>query len=264
MSHTLTPADEHQIPYHRYLWMPREAHTPERTESFLTDWAASGYLVLGVTEDVAPGGDPHFLQTRRPPGPLVRADEYWLRHAAMHERLRRSNLLHLPIGLGPDADSPLAQAWLVPAPARGALRVGATYQQQIELSAEERTSWLAWLAQLLSRGSTGTGQRVLVQAPGADAPAHWHYGAYAGDVPVPGATCSERVRTLLAALPRYPCNAIWPGQAPDPIEAATWPFLFNEGISRDIEFQHRVNENRELLASDQQRPGQTRLKDDWW
>ena len=149
-------------------------------------------------------------------------------------------------------------------PARGALRVGATYQQQIDLSAEERTSWLAWLAQLLSRGSTGTGQRVLVQVPGADAPAHWHYGAYAGDVPVLGATCSERVRTLLAALPRYACNAIWPGHAPDPIEAARWPFLFNEGISRAIEFQHRVNENRELLASDQQRSGQTRLKDDWW
>ena len=110
----------------------------------------------------------------------------------------------------------------------------------------------------------GTGQRVLVQAPGADEPARWHYGAYAGDVPVPGATCSERVRTLLTALPRYACNATWPGLAPDPVAAAAWPFLFNNGISRAIEFQYRVNKNRELLASDQQRPGQTWLKDDWW
>ena len=244
--------------------MPRVAYATARTEPFLMNWAAQGYLVLGVTEDVAPGGDPQFLQTRRPPRPLVPADEYWRRHAVLHERLRRSNLLHLPIGLGPDADGPLALAWLVPAPARGTLRVGATYQQLVDLSAGQRAAWLAWLAQLLSRGSTGTGQRVLVQGPGAGEPARWHYGAYAGDIAVPGATCSERVRGLLAALPRYARNPTAAGLAPEPLAAAEWPFLFNRGVGSSLEGMARVNGQRELLASDQQRPGQTKVNHDWY
>ncbi|GAA4020318.1 hypothetical protein GCM10022408_37870 [Hymenobacter fastidiosus] len=231
-------------------------------ESFLTAWAGSGYLVLSVTEDVAPGGDTHFLQTRCPPAPLLSAAAYWQRHEALHERLRRSYLLHMPIGLGPDAAGPLSLAWLVPAPSRGTLQVGA-YQQPAVLSREQRAAWLAWLAKQLSQGHAGTGQRVLVQPPGADTPAYWHYGTYAGDALVPGTTCSERLRTLLTHLPRYARNATEPGLLPDSAEAAAWPFLVNTGVGGFHQGNIRVNGHKELLTSGMQ-PGHTHVGNGWW
>lgn len=249
------PSAEFQILHQNYLWMSRNAISTEHTESFLTSWSATGYLVLSVTEDVDPSGDPQFLQTRSRPGPLLPADEYWRRHGALHERLRRNNLLHLPIGLGPDEDGPLALAWLVPAPTQGTLQVGAIYQQQqqVDLSAGQRMAWLLWLADQLSRGKTGTGQRVVVQSPGdTHKSACWHYGAYVGEIPVPGATCSERVRTLLAALPRYTRNATMPGLIPDPAAAADWPFLFNKRLSGFNDGVIRVNGHRELLFGNEQ------------
>lgn len=248
----------------RFLWMQRVTYSLERTETFLTTWAASGYLVLTVTEDVSPSGDPSFLQTRRAARPLITAGEYWERHGILHERLRRSNLLHLPIGLGPDADGPLALAWLVPAPSRGILQVGAAFQEPVGLNVGQQAAWLAWLAPLLNRNTMGKSQRMLLQAPGADQPAYWHYGAYAGDVAVPGATCSERVRTLLACLPRYARDGVTPGLVADPAAAADWPFLFNIHVDSTLQGMARVNGHRELLNISQQQPGHTKLNDDWW
>lgn len=263
MTNAPLSADESPSPLQRFLWMKRREFSPVWAESFLTDWAGSGYLVLGVTEDVAPGGDAHFLQTRRSGVPLLPAAAYWRRHEALHERLQRSHLLHMPIGLGPDVDGPLTLAWLVPAPSRGTLQIG-DYQQPADLSSEQREGWLAWLAKQLGPGSAGMGSRALVQAPGADRPAYWHYGAYAGDELVPGTTCSERLRTLLAHLPRYARNATEPGLPPAPAEAATWPFLVNTGVSSFMQGHSRVHWHKELLTGGMQRPGHTKLSGTWW
>ena len=255
------------LPMHEsFLWQARRPVFAEKeAENFLAGWAARGYLVLGASPDVAAHGDPHFLTGRPRQQPLPAPADYWQRQAELHERLRGNGLLHMPLALGPDAAAPHALAWLVPAPARGQLRVIGGFEEEVPLDDAQRQGWLLALAKRLLGASIGVGQRALVQPPTAGAgPAYWHYGAYLGDFAVPGDTHAARLRLLLAGLPRYAAHADAPGVPATPAEAADWPLLVNPGVSGVADGHRRVNGHCELLFGAQQRPGNTRLNDIWW
>ncbi|MBC6992233.1 hypothetical protein [Hymenobacter sp. BT491] len=258
------PAEEPSTISHAgFLWMNRQSYRGSTwVEQFLTGWADRGYLLVSVAQDVAPHGDALFRQTRGPAAAPLAAADYWQRQGALHEQLRRHGLLHMPIGLGPDAAAPLALAWLVPAPARGWASALAGFQTELTLDAGLRMRWLGMLAgQLVTPQQPA--QRALLQPPGADQPARWRYGNYLGDEPLQGTQC-ERVRTLLGALPRYARDASTPPLPADPAAAEEWPFLFNKPVGGTFEGMSRVNGHRELLASDEQQPGDTKVNSYWW
>lgn len=230
-----------------YLWLPRR-EASAAVEDFLSRWAENGYLFMGVTQDVAPHGDVQFLQGRPAPKPLPAAEQYWEQHAALHAQLCSIGLQQMPIGLGPGPDEPLALAWLLPAPARGVVRTLAGFEQTVVLTPEQRNSWLDWMARRLGAGNARPHQRILVQPPGPDQPACWHYGSYRGDAPITGPH-TERLRTLLTALPRYACDITTAALAPTPAEAAAWPLLLNQRPGGSMEGMRRGQGHRELFLT---------------
>ena len=233
--------------YRSYLWLPRRAAS-ETLEAFLSRWAVQGYLVIGVTEDVARHGDVQFLQTRRAPKSWPDAALYWQQHALLHQQFCQLGLQHMPVALGPD--EPFALAWLLPAPARGKLYAAAGFEQTAELTLEQRNGWLDWMVRQFSSTSAGQTQRVLLQPPGGAQPACWNYGFYRGDVPLDGSHTGQ-LRTLLAALPRYACDITTPALAPTPEVAAAWPFLLNQRPGGSIEGMRREQIHRELFPGSQ-------------
>ena len=235
--------------YKNYLWLPR-CEAPETFEAFLSRWAEQGYLVIGITEDVAPHGDAQFLQGRRAPKPWSDAALYWQQHASLHQQLCGLGLQHLPMGLGLGPGEPFALAWLLPAPTKGKLYAPAGFEQTVTLTQGQRNGWLDWIARQLSTTTPGPAQRVLLQPPGANLPACWNYGAYRGDAPLDGPH-TKRLRTLLAALPRYACDIITPALAPTPEAAATWPLLLNQQPSGSIEGLRRGQVHQELFLISQ-------------
>ncbi|AIZ65375.1 hypothetical protein PK28_17015 (plasmid) [Hymenobacter sp. DG25B] len=60
---------------------------------------------------------------------------------------------------------------------------------------------------------------------------------------------TERLRTLLAALPRYACDITTPALAPTLAEAAAWPFLLNQRPSGHLEGMRREQGHRELFLN---------------
>ena len=232
--------------YKGYLWLPRR-EAPETFEDFLRRWAGPGYLVIGVAEDVASHGDAQFLQMRRTPKPLQAPVLYWEQHAALHTQLCSMGLQHMPVGLGPGPGEPFALAWLLPAPTQGKLFAPAGYEQRADLNEEQRDSWLDWVAKQLSAMSLKPAQRVLLQPPGALRPACWNYGSYRGDAPIDG-PYTQRLRTLLAALPRYACDYSTPAVAATPDQATDWPLLLNQQPSGTIEGMRREQVHQELFS----------------
>ena len=235
--------------YKGYLWLPR-FEASDTFEAFLSRWTVQGYLVIGVAEDVARHGDMQFLQTRRAHKPWPDAALYWQRHALLHQQLCSQGLQHMPVALGPGPGEPFALAWLLPVPARGKLYAAAGFEQTVELTLEQRDSWLDWMARQLGSTSTGQTQRVLLQPPGGARPACWNYGSYRGDVPIDGSHTGQ-LRTLLAALPRYACDITTPALAPTPEAAAEWPLLLNQRPGGSIEGMRREQVHRELFPGSQ-------------
>lgn len=240
-------ADSTTVPawYKGYLWLPRR-EAPEAFEDFLRRWAGPGYLVIGVAEDVASHGDAQFLQTRRAPKPRQAPELYWEQHAALHTQLCSMGLQHMPVGLGPGPSEPFALAWLLPAPTQGKLLAPAGYEQRVDLTEEQRDSWLDWMAKQLGTTSPKPAQRALLQPPGVLRPACWSYGSYRGDAPIDG-PYTRRLRTLLAALPRYACDYSTPALAATPDHATEWPLLLNQRPSGTIEGMRRGQVHQELF-----------------
>jgi hypothetical protein len=232
--------------YEGYLWLPRH-EAPEAFEDFLRRWAGPGYLVLSVAEDAAPHGDAQFLQTRRAPRNPQAPALYWQQHAALHTQLCSMGLQHMPIGLGPGPGEPFALAWLLPAPTRGKLLARTGFEQQVDLTEEQRDSWLDWVARQLNTTSLKPAQRVLLQPPGGRGPACWHYGSYRGDVPIDG-PYTQRLRTLLEALPRYACDFSTPPVAATADQATGWPLLLNQRPGGTIEGMRRGQVHQELFS----------------
>lgn len=231
--------------YQRYLWLPRRK-APETFEDFLGRLAGLGYLLIGVAEDVAAHGDVQFLQTRRAPKSRQSGEQYWQQHALLHQQLCSMGLKHMPVGLGPGPDEPFALAWLLPAPADGKLIASAGFEQTVDLTEGQRDAWLDWVARQLSTTNARTAQRVLLQPPGAQRPAYWHYGSYRGDAPIEGSP-AERLRTLLSALPRYARNFSTEVLTATPDEAGAWPFLLNQPPTSSMDGMGRAQFNRELF-----------------
>lgn len=244
---TLT-SEADAVLHERYLWMGRRtAGRPEEVEQLLSQLAEQGFLALGVGVDEAAHGDAQFLQTRPRGSERLPAQRYWQLHGELHEHLRALHLPHLPLGLGPDPAAPFALVWLVQAPYTGQLRAPAGFEQPLHLDASQREAWLYWAAHKLGPPNSRPAQRLLLQPPGAGRPACWHYGTYGGDLPVPGDSVGERLRTLLAALPRYARNATGLALPPALAEAATWPFLVNQRVGGSFEGMSRVQGHCELF-----------------
>lgn len=231
--------------YQRYLWLPRRK-APKTFEDFLGRLTELGYLLIGVAEDMSPHGDAQFLQARRAPNPWQPGEQYWQQHTNLHQHLCSMGLKHMPVGLGPGPDEPFALAWLLPAPAQGRLGASAGFEQTVDLTEGQRESWLDWVARQLSGTNACQAQRVLLQPPGSQHPAYWHYGAYRGDAPI-GGSPAGRLRTLLAALPRYARDHSTVALAATPDDAGAWPFLLNQPPSSTMAGMGREQFNRELF-----------------
>ena len=208
--------------------MHQSAFPTDQAAPYLAHWAAQGYLLVSVADDVLAHGDAQFRLTRKL-GRLLPTREFWEQNAAFHDWLCGQRQPHLPVRLGLDPDGPAALAWLIPAPAAGVVSAHG-FSATLPLGDELRERWLLTWARRICL-VLPVAQRMLLQLPGAGKPAHWYYPNYIGEVPFPGLPL-EQVTSFLAGLPRYPTGTAGLPEPAAPGKTGEWPLLINAQPTR--------------------------------